>query len=95
MLENIKFEKREVNGEEISKKNGIWKYKSEKWSRDSCGNEDGKIGEKEGLKVKNKGRYRVTVKKGSKKGRNLVDFGKKSKVYGEVFMKVLEREWSA
>ena len=67
MLQNIKFEKREVNGEEISKKNGIWKYKSEKWSRDSCGNEDGKIGEKEGLKVKNKGRYRVTVKKGCKK----------------------------
>jgi len=32
------------------------------------------MGEKEGLKVKNKGRYAVKVKKISKKGRNLMDF---------------------
>ena len=43
------------------------------------GMERGKMGEKEGLKVKNKGRYGVNVKKGSKKGRNLVDFDEKLK----------------
>ena len=32
MLENVKFKKRESNGEEIRKKNGIWKNKSEEWS---------------------------------------------------------------
>jgi len=36
-----------------------------------------KIGEKEGLKVRNKGRYGVKVKKGSKKRRNLVEFSEK------------------
>ena len=35
----------------------------------------GKMGEKECLKAKNKARYGVKVKKGSKKGRNLLGFG--------------------
>ena len=37
MLENEKFEKREVNGEEMWKQNGNWKSKSEKWSCERCG----------------------------------------------------------
>ena len=55
MLENVKFKEREVNGEEIQKKNGIWKNKSEKWSQKVVGMEMEKMREKEGLKVKNKG----------------------------------------
>jgi len=35
-LEDENFEKMEVNGEEIWKKYGIWKSKSEEWSRESC-----------------------------------------------------------
>jgi len=78
MLENIKFEKREINGEEIWKKNGIWKNKSEKNGVVKVVDmEMEKIGEKEGLKVRNKGRYGVKVKKGSKKRRNLVEFSEK------------------
>ena len=42
--------------------------------------EMGKMGEKEDLKMKNKGRYGVKVKNGSKKKRNLVEFGEKLKV---------------
>jgi len=67
MLENVKFKKREVNGEEIRKKNGIWKNKSEKWSQKVVGMEMEKMREKEGLKVKNKGdmglRQRKEVKR--------------------------------
>ena len=42
--------------------------------------EVGKMGEKEGSKIKNKGRCGVKVKKVSEKGRNLMDFGEKLKV---------------
>ena len=56
--------------ERIKLKNGVVKV---------VGMELKKMGEKEGLKVKNKGRYGVNVKKGSKKGRNLVDFDEKLK----------------
>ena len=48
MLENVKFEKRKVNGEKIWKRNGIWKKKSEKWSCESCGYGDGKNGRERG-----------------------------------------------
>jgi len=44
------------------------------------GMEMGRMEEKEGLKVKNKGRNGLTVKKGSKMRRNFVEFGKKLKV---------------
>ena len=67
MLENVKFKKREVNGEEIRKKNGIRKNKSEKWSQKVVGMEMEKMREKEGLRVKNKGdmglRQRKEVKR--------------------------------
>jgi len=49
-----------------------------------------KIGEKERLKIKNKGKCGVKVKKVSEKGTNLIDFGAKLKVLSEVV--VLERE---
>jgi len=42
--------------------------------------EMGKMGEKDGLKVKNKERYGVKVMKESRKRRNLVKFGEKLKV---------------
>jgi len=59
MLKNVKFEKREVNVEEIWNKNGIWKSKSEKWTCESGGHGDGKNMRESMLKVKNKGRYGV------------------------------------
>ena len=40
----------------------------------------GKTEKEEGLKMKNKGRFGVKVKKVSKKGRNLTDFGAEVKV---------------
>ena len=49
---------------------------------------------KEGLKMKNKGRFAVKVNKVSEKGRNLTDFGEEWKVLSEVFMEVLERKGS-
>ena len=52
----------------------------------------GKMGGKEGLKVKNKGRYGVKVKKISEKERNLMDFDEKLKVSSEVITEVLKRE---
>ena len=55
MLENEKFEKKEVSGEEIWKKNG--RVKSEKCSFEGCGQESGKMREKEGLKMKNEGTF--------------------------------------
>ena len=42
--------------------------------------------------MKNKRRCGVKVKKVSKKGRNLMDFGEKLKVLSEVPMEVLEKE---
>ena len=66
MLENIKFEKTEVNGEEIWKKNEIWKNKTKNEVVKVVGIEMEKMEEKKGLKVKNKGRYGLKVKKGSK-----------------------------
>ena len=54
--------------------------------------EMGKMGEKEGLKVKNKARCEVEVKKVSENGRNLMDFCEKLKVLSEVAIEVLERE---
>ena len=75
MLENVKFKKREVNGEEIRKKNGIWKNKSEKWSQQVVGMEMEKMREKEGLRVKNKGDMGLRQRKGVKReeiGRILV-----------------------
>ena len=44
------------------------------------GIEMGKIVEKVGLKIKNKGRSGVKVEKVSKKERNLMDFGEELKV---------------
>ena len=44
------------------------------------GMEMGKMGEHEGLKMKNKGRCGLKVKKASEKGGNLIDFGEKLKV---------------
>ena len=52
------------------------------------GMEMGKMGEKEDLKVTNKQRNGVKVKKGSKKGINLMDFDEKLKVLDEVVMEV-------
>ena len=75
MLENVKFKKREVNGEEIWKKNGIWKNESEKWSQKVLGMEMEKMREKEGLKVKNKGHMGLRQRKEVKReeiGRILV-----------------------
>ena len=54
----------------------------------------GKMREKEGLKMKNKGRYRVKVKKVSKIGRNLMDFDEKLKVLSELVTEGLEKEGS-
>jgi len=55
----------------------------------------GKMGGKEGLKMKIKGRCGVKVKKVIEKGRNLMNFVEKLKVLSEVVMEVLEREGSA
>jgi len=49
----------------VKVKNGVVKV---------VGMEMGKVGEKEGLKMKNKGRCGIKVKKASEKGRNLMDF---------------------
>jgi len=57
-------EKRKL--EEYKLKNGVLKV---------VGIEMGKMGEKEGMKIKSKGRFGVRVKKVSEKGRNLMDFG--------------------
>ena len=62
------------------RKNGNSKRKSEKWSYESYGYGDGKNGTQRRLKMKNKGKFGVKVKKISKKGRNLMDFGDKLKV---------------
>ena len=62
-------EKRKL--EEYKLKNGVLKV---------VGIEMGKMGEKEGMKMKNKGRFGVKVKKVSEKGRNLMDFGEELKV---------------
>jgi len=50
------------------------------------------MGEKEGLKVKNKGRNGAKLKKESENGRNLMNFAKTLTVLGEMLMQVLERE---
>ena len=44
MLQNAKFGKKEVDGEETWKENRIWKNKSEKWTDENCGYGDGKNG---------------------------------------------------
>ena len=62
---------RKMEFRRIKVKNGVLKV---------MGMEMGKIGEKEGLNVKNKESYGVKVKNRSKKGRNLVDFGEKLNV---------------
>jgi len=56
------------------------------------GMEIGKMGEKEGLKIKNKGRFGVEVKKVNEKRRNVINFGEEFKVESEVIMEVLEGE---
>ena len=57
------------------------------------GMEMGKMGEKESLKRKNKGRFGVKVKKVSEKEIHSMDFGEELKVSSEAVMEVLEREW--
>ena len=58
------------------------------------GMEIGKMGERKGLKMKNKWRFGVKAKKVSENGRNLMDFAEEMKVLSEVVIEVLERERS-
>jgi len=62
---------RKIEFARIKMKNGVVKV---------VGMEMRKMEEKEGLKVKNKGRCWVKVKQGSKKRRNLLEFVEKLKV---------------
>jgi len=62
----VKKHGRKIEFGRIKVKNGLMKI---------VDMEMGKMGEKECLKAKNKARYGVKVKKGSKKGRNLLGFG--------------------
>ena len=67
-------------GKELVKKYGrkmeVERIKREEWSFEGYGMEMGKMREKEGLKMKNKGRFGVKVKKVIEKGRNLINLMK-------------------
>ena len=68
----------------MAKKYGIkmevGRVKSENRVLKVVGMEMGKVEENEGLKMKNKRIFGVTVKKVSENGRNLMDFGEELKV---------------